>query len=188
MTVRRDDGWDDRNTITFTHCKEYGASSVVSFEAPAVVPSAAPSPTRELEIPAGLSLATRLDTALDSNTASPGDLVHARVEADVKHKGAVVIPKDTIVTGHIRRFDQYLVPTRHFVIALEFYRFEFARGPVRFFAGLQKIVTAKSEPLTMVATPELPGVATFSVKGNSVILAPGTRMIWRTSRYSPGSP
>jgi hypothetical protein len=189
MTVRRDDGSDDRNTINFTHCKEYGASSVVSFEAPNVVPSAAPLPIGELEIPAGLSLATRLDTALDSSSASPGDLVHARVEADIKHKGVVVIPKDTIVTGHIRRFDQYLVPTRHFVIALEFYRFEFVRGPVRFFASLQKMVTPESRAgLTMVATPELPGVATFSVKGNSVLLAPGTRMMWRTSRYSPGSP
>jgi hypothetical protein len=111
------------------------------------------------------------------------------LEADVKHKSAVVIPKDTIVTGHIRRFDQYLVPARHFVIALEFYRLEFVRGPVRFFASLQKIAVPESgAALTMIATPELPGVATFSVKGNSVLLAPGTRMIWRTSRYSPGSP
>src|SRR5262249_44517358 len=110
-------------------------------------------------------------------------------EADVKHKGAVLIPKDTIVTGHIRRFDQYLAPTRHFVIALEFYRFEFVGGPVRFFASLQKMVAPESgAPFTMVATPELPGVATFSVKGNSVLLAPGSRMMWRTSRYSPGSP
>jgi hypothetical protein len=71
MTVRRDDGSDDRNTINFTHCKEYGASSVVSFEAPNVVPSAAPLPIRELEIPAGLSLATRLDTALGLKQCQP---------------------------------------------------------------------------------------------------------------------
>jgi hypothetical protein len=189
MTVRGFDGWDDRNTIAFTHCKEYGASSDISFAAPATSPSVAPPPARDTEIPADLTFSTRLGTALDSGTASAGAVVTSRVEADVKHKGRVLIPKDTIVTGHIRRFDQYLAPARRFEVALEFFRFELARGPVRFFAILQKIEAAPGNaPLTIIPTPELPGVATFSVRGDSLVLTPGTRMVWRTSRYSPGSP
>ena len=59
------------------------------------------------------------------------------------------------------------------------------RGPVRFFATLEKIA---APAFTMVPTPELPGIATFSVKGDSIRLAPGTRMMWKTARYSAGSP
>jgi hypothetical protein len=42
--------------------------------------------------------------------------------------------------------------------------------------------------MTVVSKPELPGVATFSIKGDSVLLPPGTRMVWKTSRYGPGPP
>jgi hypothetical protein len=189
MTLTGFNHWDDRNTIAFTHCKEYGASSVISFGPSDIVPSAAAAPAREIEIPAGLTVGARLETALSSETSTPGGLVHARVEADVKHKGRILIPKDTVVTGHIRRFDQYLVPVRRFEIALEFYRFEFPRGPVRFFAELEKITgPAGSAPLTIVRAADLPGIAAFSVKGDSLALAPGTRLLWKTSRYSSGSP
>ena len=189
MTLTGFDNWDDRNTVAFTHCKEYGATSAISFGPSDITPSAAAAPEREIEIPAGLTVATRLDTALSSETSSPGALVHARVDADVKHKGKVLIPKDTIVTGHIRRFDQFLVPVRRFEIALEFYRFEFPRGPVRFFAELEKVAAPEGgPPLSIVHASDLLGVATFSVKGDSLALAPGTRLLWKTSRYSPGSP
>jgi hypothetical protein len=188
MTIYGSDGWDDRNTIAFTHCKEYGAASVISFEAPDILPSTAAPPGREVEIPAGLTLHTALETAIDSNTAAPGAVVHARVQADVRHKGAVLIPKDTIVTGYIRRFDQYLTAPRHFVVALEFYRFEFPRGPVRFFAGLERIVALPGSAPLAVVPADLPGVATFSVKGDTLLLPPGTRLVWKTSRYAAGSP
>ena len=90
----------------------------------------------------------------------------------------------TIVTGHIRRLDQYLAPKRRFVMALEFYRFEFPRGPARFFAGLEKIAASRgSAAVSIVPTPDLPGVATFSVNGDSLLLPPGTRMPWKASRY-----
>src|SRR5581483_7866338 len=46
MIMSRFDGWDDRNTIAFTHCKEYGAKSEISFGPPSVEPSAAPPPAR----------------------------------------------------------------------------------------------------------------------------------------------
>jgi hypothetical protein len=184
MTMSQATGWDDRNTIAFTHCKEYGVTSAISFDAPAVEPSAAAAPEREVEVPAGLTVATALDTALDSETAAPGALVRAHVAADVKRRNKILIPKGTVVTGYIRRFEQYLTPTRRFLVALEFYRFEFPRGPVRFFADLVKI----DPPLTIISTPDLPGVATFSVNGDSLRLAPGARMVWKTSRYSPGSP
>src|SRR5262249_46322402 len=149
MTLHRDDGWVDRNTIAFTHCKEYGVTSEIRFEASAIEPTAAALPAREVEIPAGLSLSTTLDTILDSEIATAGAVADARVEADVKHKGKVLIPRDTTITGHIRRFDQYLAPVRRFEIALEFFRFDFARGPVRFFATLEKIA---APALTMVPT------------------------------------
>jgi hypothetical protein len=189
MTLGQFGDWDDRNIIAFSHCKEYGASSAISFEAPAISPSINALPTREVEIPAGLTLSTRLDTVLDSHIARRGAAVEARVEADVKYKGAILIPKDTLVSGYIRCFDLYLAPTRRFEIALEFLRLELARGPVRFFASLEKISgPIRSQPLTILPMPELPGIASFAVKGDSLLLAPGMRMVWKTARYSAGSP
>jgi hypothetical protein len=188
MTMLLFDDWEDRNSVAFTHCKEYGVESAISFDAPAASPSVAPPPPKEIEIPAGLALATRLETALDSNLASRGDRVRARVETDVKYKSAVVVPQGTIVTGRIRTFDRY-VSAHYFLVALEFYRFELPRGPVRFFAEMQKITSPPGGAhLAVVSKPELPGVATFSIRGDAVLLAPGTRMVWKTSRYGSGLP
>jgi len=185
MTMLLLDDWEDRNNIAFTHCKEYGVDSVISFDVPADLPSVAPPPPKEIEIPAGLVIATRLETALDSDTANLGDRVRARVETDVKYKGAVLVPQGTIVTGRIRTFDQYW-SSRYFVIALEFYRFELPRGPVRFFAEMQKITPPLGDArIAIVSKSELPGVATFSIQGGAVLLRPGTRMLWKTSRYGP---
>jgi hypothetical protein len=188
MTMLLPDDWEDRNNIAFTHCKEYGVESAISFDAPPASPSIAPPPPREIEIPAGQALTTRLETVLDSNISVRGDRVSARVETDVKYKGAVLVPHGTIVTGRIRTFDRYL-SAHYFLVALEFYRFELPRGPVRFFAEMQKIIPPLGGAhLAVVSKPELPGVATFSIKGDAVLLPPGTRMVWKTSRYGPGLP
>jgi hypothetical protein len=190
MTMLVYNDWENRNNIAFTHCKEYGTDSAISFEPPSVSLSVAPPPPKEIEIPAGVVLATHLDTALDSDIAGRGNRVRARIETDVKHNGVVLIPKDTIVTGRIRTIDRYMSPSHYFLIALEFYRFEFPRGPVRFFAEMQKISPPPggAPPMTIVRTPERPGVATFAIKGDSVLLPPGTRMVWKTSRYGPSHP
>ena len=50
--------------------------SAISFGPSDITPSAAPAPEREIEIPAGLTVGTRLDTALSSETSTPGALVH----------------------------------------------------------------------------------------------------------------
>jgi hypothetical protein len=185
MTMLLFNDWEERNNIAFTHCKEYGVDSAISFDPPAAAPSVAPAPPKEIEIPAGLVLATRIETAFDSNIAARGDRVRARVETDVKYRSAVLVPQGTIVTGRIRTFDRY-GSAHYFLVALEFYRFELPRGPVRFFAEMQKIspLPGGVHP-AVVSKLELPGVATFSIEGDSVLLAPGTRMVWKTSRYGP---
>jgi hypothetical protein len=188
MTMLGFNDWEDRNNIAFTHCKEYGVDSAISFDAPAASPSVAPPPPKEIEIPAGLVIATKLKTALDSNIASRGDRVHARVETDVKYKGTVLIPQGTMVTGRIRTFDRYGT-ARYFLIALEFYRLELPRGPVRFFAEMQKITPPSGGAhMAVVSKTELRGVATFTIKGDAVLLPPGTLMVWKTSHYGPGPP
>jgi hypothetical protein len=187
MTMLLFDDSEDRNSIAFTHCKEYGVESAISFDAPAdSSPSVAPPPPREIEIPTGVLLTTRLETVLDSNIAARGDRVRARVETDVKYHGSVLVPQGTIVTGRIRTFDRY-ISAHYFLVALEFYRFELPRGPVRFFAEMLKITPPPGGAhLAVVSKPELPGVATFSIRGDAVLLPPGTRMFWKTSRYGPG--
>jgi hypothetical protein len=201
-TMHMTSDWVFRNRVSFTHCKAYSAQSEISFEAHSVSTSAAPPPPREIEIPANLTLATRLNTALVSETSRVGDSVSARIDADVMHKGTVLIPKGTIVTGRIRTFDRYVAPSHYYRIALEFYRFEFPRGPVRFFAEMESIDNlAQSQELpargravnrrasgrvhaTILRTPELPGVGTFTISGDTVLVPPGTRMIWRTRPYA----
>ncbi len=138
-----------------------------------------------IELPAGLSLAIGLETALDLETARVGDLISAKVQSDVKHKGVVLVPKGAIISGRLRRLEKYTDDSAYFVVGLEFSELDFPGNRARFFAELQQITPpAGTERIAKMPTPRLPGVGTFSVTGNGLRLAAGLRMVWKTTHYS----
>lgn len=85
-------GTASRNEIVFSNCRQYGTESAVSFEQGA-------------SLPAGLPLALKLDTALDSQSTRPGDAVTAEVVGDVSHQGQRLVPSGARVRGRVLQMD-----------------------------------------------------------------------------------
>jgi hypothetical protein len=189
LSMRQIRGWESRNQLTFTHCREYGVETTLSFGE--VAESAAPSGgTRNVELPAGLQLTIRLDTPIDSEKALVGDPISGKVDVDARIKGKVVVQKDALVSGRLRRLERHLEGWPYVLARLEFTEIEFEGKTARFFAELEKIVPPPgSEGIKRVATKDvpgiggLPGVGTISVTGNRMLLPAGTRMIWKTLSY-----
>jgi hypothetical protein len=193
ITMRQSNQWEERNQLTFTHCREYGVETTLSFGevADSLEPSAG---TRAVELPPGLQLTIRLDTPIDSEKAQVGDPISGKVDEDAKIKGKIVVHKDALVSGRLRRLEQHLEGWPYVLARLEFTAIEFEGKTARFFAELEKIVPLRgSEGLRRVATKDvpgvggLPGVGTVSQAGNRMLLPAGMRMIWRTLSYDQAS-
>jgi hypothetical protein len=182
MTLHQLSDYESRNRIEFTHCNQYGAESVISFDGET---SGSRSRVDRVELPAGLTITVGLETALDLETSRVGDVISGRVQADVKHKGGVIVPKGALVTGRLRRLEKYTDESTYFVVGLELTEIDFPGNRARFFAELQQ-TTAPSglERIAKMPTPHLPGVGTVSVRGGGLRLAAGLRMVWKTMHYS----
>ena len=113
-------GDESRNVVELSGCKQYGTESVISFADPPpeettpatapFLPSAGPVP-QVGELPAGLGFEASLDTALSFPGAAIGDLVEGHLISDARKKGAVMIPKGTLVRGRLLAFS-YLANAR----------------------------------------------------------------------------
>jgi hypothetical protein len=195
-----------RNRIEFTHCRQYQSEVVLSFEpekAPSTVTAAPARQITEIKLPADLPVPVELAAPIDSEHALVGDLVTARVRADVKQDGRVVVPRDARLTGRIRRLEKYPTPVEHFIVALEFRELTFADKRARFLGELEEIgpLAGLSRKLSLpstrtqsvwrdkvgtattresLTTEELPGVGTFYMRGSRFRLPPGLRMVWKT--------
>lgn len=190
ISMRRLRGWESRNELTFTHCREYGVESTISF-ADVNETAASQGGTRNVELPAGLQLTVRLETPVDSAHALVGDPISGKVDSDARIKGKVVVHKDALVSGRLRRLEQHVEGWPYVLARLEFTEIEFEGMTARFFAELEKVIPpAGSEGIKRVATKDLPGigslpgVGTLSMPGNRMVVPAGTRMIWKTLSYA----
>ncbi len=205
----KDSGEQNLNRIEFSHCRQYTGHSIISFSHAETQPGE-PAPAgavTKFEVSAGLLLTMGLTTEIDSQKASVGDIIAARLEADVKRKGTVVVPKGAVVRGRIRRLERSVEGVPHFVVGLEFYDIEFADKQARFFGRLEStqeiaglkwflststrksdqhggggvprftIHTSQAESL---APQQIPGVGTFFMTGDRFRLPAGMKMVWRT--------
>ena len=148
-------------------------------------PSGSSAQVSRVEIPADLMLTVGLETALDLETARVGDLISGKVQAVVKQKGGIIVPKGALVTGRLRRLEKYTDESPYFVVGLEFTEVAFPGSRARFFAELQQIAAPSGlERIAKAPAPHLPGVGAVSVRGGGLRLAAGLRMVWRTTPYS----
>lgn len=196
-------GEENYNHLEYTHCRAFSAESTISFdqEQPQALP---PDSSKTLSAPNGiiqavpalLLVTVQLTTAITDQDAV-GALIQGKVLGDVRHRGKIVIPNGAVVRGRIRRLDRY--EKGGFVVGLEFTEVEAGDGSsLRFYAdllrldkapGIQQIlseralvpyaggVQSREEKITL---PELPGVASFFVRGKTLTVPNGFRMVWRT--------
>ena len=103
-------GTENRNRVHLSGCKQYGTESTIRFDDPppteatpaAAAAHRAAAPNAAIgELPVGLAFDAELLTRLQFPGAAVGDLVEARVTSDAKLKGAVMIPKGTVVRGRL---------------------------------------------------------------------------------------
>jgi hypothetical protein len=191
-------GMESYNRLEFTHCRAYSASSNITFDLKAVesaqpvLPASLPSSTSSgLAIPALLRVTVQLTTSI-SDKDSVGTLIEGRVSGDVARRGKIAIPDGSVVHGRIRRLERYL-GGESFIVGLEFTEVELPGGLVPFYADLLSMdksseiqpelsrrisVPGRGDAKETITLAELPGVASFFVKGAN--LPNGLHTVWRT--------
>ena len=163
---------------------------------------AVPSSADE-SVPALLRITVDLTTSVTEKDVV-GTTIEGRVSGDVRRKGKIIIPNASVVRGRIRRLEHYQ-GGGYFILGLEFTEVEANGRSLRFYADLLSIksidrrlairqtiseevvipfsstggprLTTRTDTITL---PELPGVASFFVRGATFTLPSGFRMIWRT--------
>jgi hypothetical protein len=174
-------GREEHNQVRFTSCRQFSGESVVTFdEAPATKPEAAPIPTREFQVPAGLDIMLVIAKAVDFETAAVGDPVFARVDGDVKQKGVLIIPKGATAMGRITRLEKNENNT---ILGLEFPEID-APGILARMQG-SLLHSVGFEPLrprqaTRMRSPLLPGEGVVAMPATQRHMAKGCIMFWRT--------
>lgn len=207
-------GVEDYDRMDFTHCRMFHSSSTLSFDPEPASPAGAPAePARrgadpqqsEGSLPALLKVAIEVTSSISDKDAV-GKLIEGRVVGDVRRKGKVILEDGSPVRGRIRRLQRF-IGTGHFIVGLEFTEVQALGAPLRFYADLvslekrQDLQTAPRERVLVpnreadaaeVLVPNLPGVASFFMGGESFVLPPGLRTVWRTrevlSRSAESSP
>lgn len=209
--ITRFSGKVDFNRMEFTHCRVFGAETTVSFgdgtEAePRFGVSSVDDTLRTL--PAGLQIAVKLATRI-SGDMTVGTLIDGAVAGNVTAKGKVIVAAGSPVLGRVRRLERYTNPFPYFVVGLEFtevqaegIRYRFYADPVEIepVAGIeQKLATKDSYEARVLPRggrsarqteeslflPDLPGVAAFFFKGDTLNLPQGFRTVWKTRVLEP---
>jgi hypothetical protein len=154
-----------RNLVEFSGCREYQAEAVISFGAPHV------------EIPAGISMDTRLETDIDSKRVTVGEGLVAKLENAISKGGKVIVPAGALLKGHVSTVKESDQPGSK-VVGLEFSEVEFG-GQRAQFSGELKTVEPGAADVVVAPQQDRPGAVTFRVPGAGVSLK-GLRMSWRT--------
>jgi hypothetical protein len=183
----------------FTHCRAYSADSEIRFDTGGGSEYARnesspvrPAPSRGKSLPALLAVRVKLTTSI-SDKDMVGRLIEGSVSGNVERRGKVLIPDGAIVHGRIRRLEQSEAEGA-FVVGLEFTEIEAYGQTLPFYADLLRL--DKSAPITpalseriyvrhahgdeTITLRELPGVASFFVRGKTFTIPAGFGTVWRT--------
>jgi hypothetical protein len=187
-------GVELRNRTEFTGCRQYGATSSISFEEkPAGIGSS--FSTAEIELPAGLTLNLSLAAAVDSATAAVGDPISARLKRPILQGGRTLIPAGAVVNGRIRKFERHVDPWPFYIVGLEFFEARFGDARAHFTACMEQIQLipgmlgapnarreAEEQLLQVMplGPPIMRGVATFIMIGDRVVVPKDLDSSWRT--------
>ena len=195
MTMVGLDGSASRNETRFSDCREYVGESFISFgEPPPDEPAPAPAPPTVMELPGGLRLDLALETPISDTDSPVGEPITAVLRSDAKRNKKIIVPKGAVATGRLLHLQRVTGKVDYCVVALRFESLEFDHQRADLLAELESFPSVSffgSHPTmtpdypggAIVDTTELerlPGVGVFYMKGASLRLNRGLRMIWRT--------
>jgi hypothetical protein len=173
LALTRLDGGQSHNRTDFSHWLQYVGESTLKFDE---VPSGEPAEAA-LELPAGLSLGTRLETAIGAGRARSGDRITAAVEQEARSGGRVVIPAGAKLSGRIRSIEK---ADDGFTLSLEFSELRAGGRKKRFFGRLSD-VKSPGGAVRKGKDDGLLGVAVLQVRGDRADFWRDLRMTWKMS-------
>ncbi len=200
-TLQHSSRVDLSSRIEFSGCRQYGATSNLSFDDAAPAKGALLNSAGEAPLPAGVVLPLRLAAGIDSATAAVGDVIAAVTTRNVLLLGGVVFPAGTTVRGRIRKMERHFEPMMYFVVGLEFNQLELGAQHIPFVAEMkdmtpvagmlaqsQSTMGMPAQMRVLASVPRIKGVAAFAVASKRVQILKGHTMIWETREYSPAVP
>jgi hypothetical protein len=118
----------------YTGCRQYGASSTISFDESEAAPAAAPSRHAET-VPKGLVVLTSLATPIDLARGAVGDEVTLISSGDAR-RGGFTVPKGAVIRGRIIGMTVNLSPDREVALQMRTTSLERNRRQIPFHARL----------------------------------------------------
>jgi hypothetical protein len=119
----------DRNWVRFSSCRKFTGESTLLFTDPELLETSTkpPSPFREVEIPAALTLQLEMP-AVDLMRGAAGDAIQATLVSDLKKGRELLAPKGSIARGRILRLERY---SSYFLLKIDFQDLEWPGGHAR---------------------------------------------------------
>jgi hypothetical protein len=106
MIATQASGAVSRIHTRYSGCRQYAAESSIRFGEPGLAEGSG-GPRPEEALPGGLAFEAVLTAPVLFAAAAAGDRITARVTSPVKHDGAVVIPKESLLAGRISRVSMF---------------------------------------------------------------------------------
>jgi hypothetical protein len=193
LSVASRDGHESRNAIAFSMCRQYTASSTLSFTTPPEI-GAETRPQARRAMPADATLTLRLERTISAGESAAGDPIAARLDKAV-NAGTILLPKGTRVLGRIRRLEQHLSSSPSILVGLQFFAAQTPDGLVSFSARLMgpratpevsQVVNNRWEIVPGAAGLDIEddgtntGVGSFRIAGKELRVERGFRTVWKT--------
>jgi hypothetical protein len=212
LTTRFRSGEESVNEAEFRNCRAYGSESLLSFgEPPDSTAGEGPASRRQdFELPPGLSLTLRLDTAIEWGQAAVGDRIEATLQSAIKRDGKLLAAKGSKAVGRIRCLQRFTYPEDYFIVALELTELRTTAGSAPIRAELVDVVGVSGlvdhtvrrggrtvlpgfrpartvgPRLARALEERLPGTGEFHVWARRLRIQPGVVMLWKTRAFDEG--
>ncbi|GEM_PF-6820156 len=103
---------------------------------------AAAETTQQLQIKGGTKIEAELETALDTRTAKPGDVVAARVAKDVKEQRKTVIRKGDSLLGRVEKVEHESLGAISATVVVTFDRLEQGGSTIQLNTVVSSVLSA----------------------------------------------
>jgi hypothetical protein len=125
LTIILNGGGEAINRTTYRGCRLFSSESTIRFDPSSNALREPKEPASPPRVPAGLQVRSTMLTAIDSRTASAGDLFKARVVDPVRQGKQTLVPKGAVLYGSVVEVEQQYAPTISVRLMLKFGSVEF---------------------------------------------------------------
>jgi hypothetical protein len=112
-------GNENRNVRRLSNCRQYAASSTITFEEPSGGFRPSGGERSRMPLPPRLLLELTLASDIELDKAALGDPVRAVLSRPVKDGDRVLLPEGMEISGRLVRLERNTLPIDHYVVGLQ---------------------------------------------------------------------